>query len=289
MRSRIKIHDYITPIREILRDKSADKKRELRRRIYKSRKILNLHLYKSLSVDQAVEHLLEPERVRKVGRFDLAEWEKIADRVWRRAQKILGRVPRPEIILYPGFGRCNGRVYAVDREPYLVCSPDFPGTTGRNLNILIAHEYGHFLRWKVAGEACDKVPIYTFIYEEGWATWLSRQILPEYPLNMLFMSNLHKKLGMPDPKGGYLRWCRRNLQMLAGEATKVLKSRHHKDRGRFFQCARFIDDDTPIRVGYYLGYRMIDMLGHAHTPRKLLCMKPRYRDVFGWLEKMIGK
>ncbi len=287
MAGNIKIDDYITPIKKIIDGRDADKKEILRKFIYRARKINNRHLYKH-NVDKTVKRLLEPQWRPKLCRFNPDEWRETAETVWRKAKKILGRVPPPEIIIYPGFGAFNGRVYKVDKKPVIGGSPDFPYTTGKNLKVLLAHEYGHFIRWYKIGIPPENAPIYSLIYDEGWATWLSVKLLPEITLNRLFMSNLHKAIKMPDPKGGYLNWCRKNLKTIALEAQKVLKSKNKKVLGRFFQCQRFKDDGTPIRTGYYLGYRMIDMLSKKMTLRQLQIQKPTPKKLSEWIEELAG-
>ena len=250
---------------------------------------MNRHLSKQYSVDQAVEKLLDPEWVKTVRRFRPAEWQEVADQMYLRARKLLGNVPKPEIILYPSFSMSNGRVYDVEGKPFIAGSPDFPHSTGKNLKVLLAHEYAHFARWRKTGIPSENVPVYAYIFEEGWATWLSIKLLPEYSMSQLFMSNLHKAIGMPDPKGGYIRWCKKHLKSISSEAKKSLKTKDHKVMGRFFQCQRFGSENTPIRTGYYLGYRMIDMLSEQIPPRKLMLEKPTYRKVSTWMESLMDR
>jgi len=287
MTARMKIHDYISPIKAIITSRKLGKKIRLRKFIYNSRKINNRHLRKGYTVDKTVGKLLEPSWKAMIKQFNPDDWSEIAETVWRRASDILGPVPIPEMILYPGFNYFNGRVYLLDKRPVIGCSPDFPFTTGINLKVLLAHEYGHFVRWRKTGIPTENVPVYALIYEEGWATWFSIKIYPELRLSRLFMSNLHKAVGMPDPEGGYLSWCRQNLDKIASRARKVLKSKTNRDLGRFFQCRRYWGESTPIRVGYYLGFRLIEMLAEEHTPQKLLRIKPTPKKIDGWLDELI--
>jgi len=250
------IDNYITPICEILTDKNIKKtdwEKHLRQLIYHARKINNRHLQKGLTVDQTVGRLLQSQWRTKVRRFDPKEWRKTAEDIRKRAIKLLGRAAPPEIIRYPGFGGFNGRVYKLDGRPVIGCSPDFPRTTGDNLQVLLAHEYAHFIRWRKTGVPSESGPIYSFIYEEGWATWLSIKLMPELDINTMFMSNLHNMINMPNP----------------------------------FQCMRFKDDSTPIRVGYYLGYRLIEMLSEKYTIGQLMYLKPRVKEIERWLEEMV--
>jgi hypothetical protein len=281
-----KIENYITPIKKIIDSRDKNINERLHKFIYQNRKINRAHLYKQ-SVDKTVESLLDPKWRRKIARFNPDEWQRIADNVFRRARKLLGAVPPPEIVLYPSFGSSNGRVYNLDKKAVIGGSPDFPYTTGKNLEVLIAHEYAHFIRFRKMGTPSVFSPIYTMIYDEGWATWLSVQLLPPIKLSQLFMSNLHKAINMPDPPGGYLRWCRNNLNKLASSAQKVIKSKDDKILGQFFQCRRFRGESTPIRVGYYLGYRLIDKLSKELSPRQLLVVRPTAKRVSNWIDELM--
>ena len=287
MRDKIIIHDYITPIREILSRKTADKEKQLHKLIFSLRKINNHHLGKRFDVNQTTAKLLEPQWRSSLRRLDIEEWESAAEIVYKRAVRFLGPVAPPEIILYPGFGTFNGRVYELDGRPVIGCCPNFPGTSGDNLMVLLAHEYGHQIRWRETGLRNDKGPIYLFIYEEGFATWLSTKLLPEYDLDMLFMANLHKKIGMSNPRGGYFAWCRRHLPELISESQKVIKARDRNNLGRFFQCLRYNDDNTPIRTGYYLGYCLIDMLSASMPAKELLTIRPTAKMISDWLERLL--
>ncbi len=285
MTDKLLIHDHITPIKGILTAPGQDKKELLHRLIYRCRKINNRHLYKH-SVNQTVKKLLEPQWLTKVSRFDPDEWKTISESLWKRASKTLGRVSPPELVLFPGFNRFNGRVYKLDNRPIIGCSPDFPLSTGKNLEVLLAHEYAHFIRWRKTGIPSENVPIYALIYEEGWAVWFSMKLLSGFKLSHIFMSNLHASINMPDPKGGYLAWCRANLKAIAGKAQKVLKCKDRKNLGRFFQCQRLEGDDTPIRAGYYLGYRLLEMLSKRMTIRQLLQTKPTSGTISAWLNEL---
>jgi hypothetical protein len=287
MTKQLLMDDYITPIKEIINDKYLHKRKRIREIIYGSRKINYLHFQKRYSVNQTVNKLLEPQWRTKIRRFDPEEWRNIAKFIWERTAKFLGRVSIPEIVLYPGFNTMNGRVYKVGKKPVIGCSPDFPHCTGKNLTVLLAHEYAHFIRWHKTGISSANIPIYALIYEEGWAIWITTKILSEFNPGRIFMSNLHKGIGMPDPKDGYLVWCRKNLKTIAIEAKRVLKSKNKKDLGRFFQCKRFESEKTPIRTGYYLGFRLFEMLSERMTPGQLFKMKPTPTKISDWLDELI--
>jgi hypothetical protein len=126
------------------------------------------------------------------------------------------------------------------------------------------------------------------LYDEGWAVWLSARMLPEIAMRQLFMSNLHAAIGMTDPGGGYLPWCRKNLRKIATEAQKVLKSRDKNNLGRLFQCRRLGGDSTPIRTGYYLGFKIVEQLSARYTARQLMLLKPTARSVSTWLNETIA-
>ena len=204
MAGRSSVVDLMTPIKTILADKHADRQRELHRLIYRHRKIHNRHLGWGPSIDETVSRLLDPKWQSKVRRFDPEEWRETANDMRSRAEKILGRVAGPELVIFPGFGSFNGRVYRLDGRPVIGCAPDFPRCTGIDLKVLLAHEYAHFARWRKTGIPYENSSVFASIYEEGWATWLSTKLLPECSLSQLFMSNLHEAINMPDPHGGYL-------------------------------------------------------------------------------------
>lgn len=280
--------DLVTPIKDILADKHADQRRDLRRLIYRWRKIHNRHLGQGRSIDETVSNILDPTWRSRVRRFDVNEWCEAADDIWRRTKPILGPVPRPRLVLFPGFGSFNGRVYRLDGRPVIGCAPDFPRCTGTDLKILVTHEYAHFVRWMKTGIPYENAPVYASIYEEGWAIWVSTKLLPTDRLSRLFMSNLHKEINRPDPKGGYLAWCRKNLMTVARQARRVLKSREPGDLGRLFYIQRLRGKATPIRTGYYLGYALIAMLSETMSPRQLLMMKPTPARIAGWIDALHG-
>ncbi len=293
MKYRYIAKDHISPLCDILinRDYSVDDKcRRIRGYLYRARKTLNRHTYNQYSLDKAVDRICETSWIEKLRGFNPDEWEHAAELSYKNARKLLGRIPGPELILFPSFNMSNGRVYRLYGRPYIFCSPDFPFTRGRNLKIVVAHEYGHFVRWKLLGRVpSDDAPIYSYIYEEGWATWFSRQVLPDMPTKTLFMANLHSAINLPDPPDGYLRWCSKNLKTLVQKAQEVIGSRDAVERWRFFQCNRFDenDDHTPIRTGYYLGTKLIEMLADKKSPRELLRLKPTAKNISAWLNELI--
>ncbi len=278
------IHDLITPIREIIAFRSPDVATRLRQFIQEYRRYHAAHFTGEYPLDEAVEALSRPSWQQKVSRFDVELWRQASDEIYSASTSLLGRLPHPELILYPGFGSFNGRVYKFQKRPVIGCAPDFPRTTGINLKVLLAHEYGHFIRYHRTGVPGEISPMYRYIYEEGWATWFSIQLLPHIRRRQVFMSGLHKDIGMPDPPGGYLTWCRKNLKTLIDEILPHLTDDSPETAARFFQCGRLKDDTTPIRTGYYLGYKVIEMLTEQKKPRKLLDSRVSRPQVAAWLQ-----
>ena len=289
LRTKIIIEDLISPIPAILAYDGTDRQQLLIRLISRHREINAAHLL-NRSVSKTVDRLLEPNWIASVRKFNRNEWYESAEKTYSDMTKLLGPQPAPSIILYPSFGSMNGRVYRVAGKLVIGCSPDFPQTTGKNLNVLLAHEYAHFIRWKKIGltQSMHR-PLYVQLLEEGWAVWLSHQLLPKVSLSRIFMSNLHKSISMPDPKEGYLRWCRKNLLTIAYEARKNISSKDKKVIGRFFQGQRFKGDKTPIRTGYYLGYKLVEMLAREMTPKQLFELKLNHRKVSRWLDQLTKK
>jgi len=271
--------DYITPIKEILQEDQPYKEVVIHKLIYHSRKILNKHTGRKYTVDQAVEKLLDPNWLRRVRNFDPDKWRELADQTWRKAGNLLGRVPKPDIILYPSFGMSNGRVYRLDKKSVLAFSPDFRYCHGENMKCLLAHEYGHFLRERITKVNTELQTVYKMLYEEGWAVYFSQRMFPELPSNVIYMSKLHKSINLPDPKGGYIGWCKKNIELLASEALDNLSSKSSKDMTRFFQCGRFDGDNTPIRTGYYLGRKIVEILSADMSMKELMKHKPSLRTI----------
>ena len=286
MPSKIKITDYISPILEILADKSADRKKELHKFLYPHRKLMRIHLSNQFEIERDIETILTPEWRQKLRGFKLSDWQAVADEVYSRARKLLGNIPAPEIVLLPSFGSCNGRVYRFNKKPILALSPDFGYCRGNNLRILIAHEYGHFLRDHLAQVKTESHYVYRNFFEEGFATYFSRQIYPQIPNNIIYMYKLHPVINMPDPSEGYLGWCRNNMDVLKTIAIKAIKSKSHADMKRFFQCGRFKDDNTPIRVGYFLGTELITRLAEELPLKKIVRLKPSPSQMRKWLERL---
>ena len=286
MPSKIKITDYISPILSILADKNADRKKLLYKFLYPHRKLMRIHLSNQFEIEKDIDTILTPEWLKKLRGFNPADWQTVANEVYSRARNLLGNVPVPEIILLPSFGSCNGRVYRFNKKPILALSPDFGYCRGSNLKILIAHEYGHFLRDHLAGVKTESMYIYRNLFEEGFATHFSRQVYPQIPKNIIYMYKLHPVIDMADPPEGYLRWCKNNLELLKKTAIKAIKSKTRSDMRRFFQCGRFKNDSTPIRVGYYLGTEIIKMLTEEMQLKQIVKLKPSPSQMKKWLERL---
>lgn len=279
--------DYITPIKEIYKQYHGDERKdEITKLLRNTKTILRKHLGKDATLDELVDFLTLPGTVRKLANFDLNHWMKTGHRVSRDLKKMLGNVPEPSILLYPGMQRVNGKIIHLDNKPVIALSPDFGYFGGDNLILALAHEYTHFLRARLAGVKFEKMPIYRHIYEEGLAVYLSTLVMPNVRLSTIFMSNLHHVIGRPDPAGGYVRWCRKNLPRLARELQKILQSREHHDIGRFFGGSRAFGKNSSIRTGYYVGYRMIESTTYEIPLRKLLASNPTPKQVSRWLEDL---
>lgn len=287
MRTKIVIEDLISPILAILAYDGAEREQLLRRFISRHREINSAHLL-SRSVNKTVDRLLEPDWTTHVRKFNRNEWFENAEWIYADTIRLLGPQPPPSLILYPSIGSMNGRVYDVSNKLFIGCSPDFPQTTGRNLTVLLAHEYAHFIRWKKVGLTQSMYrPLYQQLFEEGWAVWLSRKILPNISMSQIFMANLHKALSMPDPKEGYLRWCRENLLTIARKARVNISSKDKKIIARFFQGQRLKGENTPIRTGYYLGYKLVEMLARTMKPKQLLHFQLNSRITARLLDQLI--
>lgn len=283
------IEDYISSLREILVNQKSDLKKRLTEFIDQHKEILLVHLQGNYDSTRIAERLRDPIWLKRIFRFNFSDWRITARSTVKETKRLLGISTPLRIILYPGLGSFNGRVYKLNNRLVIGCCPDFPGVTGQNLQILLAHEYAHLLRWRLTGNRSDNIPIHAMMFEEGFAVWLTKQLFPKMKLKQVFMANLHKEIDMADPPEGFLRWCKSNLDRLANEAQAILDSKKEKDLGRFFQCLRLDDKNTPIRTGYYLGYRIIEKLSLQYSPQEIFKMKPTAKRAENWLNQLIRK
>jgi hypothetical protein len=239
-------------------------------------------------VEEAVEYLLKPDTRRRLSRFDSREWKRAAQIVSKRMKRLLGDIPEPDIVLYPGMRRSNGKLIHLGSRPVISLSPDFGFCSGDNLYTLIAHEYVHYLRAVLASVRFENMPIYRYLFEEGLAVYLSAQVLPDRPLSTVFMSRLHNEIGLNDPKGGYVRWCKEHLRTIASTALEALSSRSRDYSVRLFECERLRGKNSPVRTGYYLGFRMIEHAAERMGVESLLTHRPTPRTVKKWIESLPG-
>lgn len=278
-------HDYISPASEILANRNREYRRtELTRLLGNSKQILRKHLTKNVTIEEMVEYMLKPVAVRRIRQFDLRHWIRTGHVIAKRLKKLLGNVPEPSIVLYPSMGRVNGKIIHLDGKPAIALSPDFGYFGGDNLSVVLAHEYTHYLRARLASVKFEKMPLYKRLFEEGLAVYTTMRVLPDIPQSALFMSNLHRLVGLNDPSGGYIRWCKRNLAYLTSEALDVLGSKSSDDSNRFFDCARFDGDNTPVRTGYFLGYMMVCIASADMNLKDMITMKLSVGQIRSWLK-----
>jgi len=280
------LYDYMTEIKHILHTHKDRETRvtKLRKLLSDSEAILKKHIEsREVSIDTVVEYLLQPATQRRIAHYELGNWIRGGHKVARKLKSLLGETPEPSIVLYPGLRRVNGKILHLRGNPVIALSPDFGYCSGHNMSILIAHEYVHYLRARTAGIKFEKMPLHRLIFEEGLAVYITAQTMPELPLPAIFMSALHNKVGMKDPPGGYIRWCKANLRKLASAALESLASSDEEDLAKFFTCGRFAGKSTPIRTGYYLGFKVIETAVEEYNPAELIRVKPSIRRVRGWL------
>jgi hypothetical protein len=283
------IEDYITPIKQVLKQNSNREtcKKELTTLLSGTKHILRNHMEKGdVRVEAAVDYLLQPDTQRRLHRFNIRDWTNCERTVFRTMKKVLGTVPEPDIVLYPGMRRSNGKLIHLGKRSAISLSPDFGYCSGDNLYLLIAHEYVHYLRAVMANARFHNQPIYKYIFEEGFAVYLSAQVMPDRPLSTIFMSSLHHVIGMKDPAGGYVRWCTKNLPMIASVALEALGTKSRDHARWLFECDRLKGENTPIRTGYFLGFKMIESALQELSLKNLLTFKPTARKVRKWVESL---
>jgi hypothetical protein len=283
------IEDYITPIKRVCEQNSNREacRNELTELLSGSKHILRHHMDKGdVRVEVAVDYLLQPDTRRRLHRFNIRDWTKCERTVSRTMKKLLGSIPEPDIVLYPGMRRSNGKLIHLGKRSAISLAPDFGYCSGDNRYLLIAHEYVHYLRAVLANARFENQPIYKYLFEEGFAVYLSAQVLPDRPLSTIFMSSLHHVIGMKDPKGGYVRWCTRNLPMIASVALEALDTKSRDHARWLFECERLKGENTPIRTGYFLGFKLIETALRELSLKNLLTFKPTVSRVRKWIESM---
>ena len=283
------IEDYITPIKRVFEQNSNREacRRELTKLLSGTKQILRHHMDKNdVRVEGAVDYLLQPDTRRRLHRFNLKEWKQCERTVTRKMKKLLGDIPEPDIVLYPGMRRSNGKLIHLGKRSAISLAPDFGYCSGDNLYLLIAHEYVHYLRAVLANARFDNQPIYKYLFEEGFAVYLSAQVMPDRPLSTIFMSSLHHVIGMKDPRGGYVKWCANNLPMIASVALEALGTKSRNHARWLFECDRLKGENTPIRTGYFLGFKMIEAALQELRLKNLLTFKPTLRKARKWIESL---
>jgi len=284
--------DYITETQKIYSEyRNRKTRREKLEELYAdSETIFKKHLpSERIMMRDMIDYLLDPGTVRRIGKFSAREWLKTGHQIAKKLKKQISEIPEPTIVFYPGMRGVNGKVIWLGKNPVMSLSPDFGYFTGNNLTVLLAHEYTHYLRARFVGVKYRNMPLYQMIFEEGLAIHLSRLLIPDIPMSAIFMSNLHYTIGMPDPKGGYVRWCKRMLPDLANAALESLSSKEPEPRAQFFEGGTFTGiDDSPIRTGYYLGHRALLEAAKDYDLEELLRMKPTAKMMRGYLKRLAG-
>jgi hypothetical protein len=286
MASGLAFKDYISPLICILRGENTDRRRQVESFLRQTGRLFFKHTHHNYAIAKAAEKIVDPAWLRSLRRFRPAEWQRLAGYIHQKAGGILGRLPAPEIILYPGLKGSNGRVYKYGGRIIIALSPDFGLSGAAYLKGLMAHEYAHFIRRRLIRGLKDNDTIGRRLYEEGWAIYLTTLLFPRMPLSMVLMCNLHAGVGLPDPRGGYLRWCHGNIGKLCEEMSRVVGSYSRAQQTRFFDCGRFGSKKTPIRTGYFLGYVLLLHLAELKKLPQLLKLKPTSGELRRWLKEI---
>jgi len=131
------------------------------------------------------------------------------------------------------------------RTPYQTYFKNRSNSLLNDIPLTIANQYSHIVLYKagVLGKSfLDK------LIEEGLSTYFSRMMFPDYPFSShLFFTSAE------------LEWCQRNEWFLKREIRPYLQSLDSDIINRYF----FFNDSKkdkwfPDRVGYFVGYRIIE-------------------------------
>ena len=122
-----------------------------------------------------------------------------------------------------------------------------------NLQVLFDHELFHLYHAQVAPDlADDDVPLWDSLWEEGLATYVSAQMNPASTQDQVLLAP------------GLAERAQAMLPALAGELLAQSDSLDRDEYAAFFY-SRNHRPELPPRSGYYVGYRVAQILGQGRT------------------------
>jgi hypothetical protein len=130
-----------------------------------------------------------------------------------------------------------------------------------NLQVLFDHELFHQYHDQIAHElTVDGAPLWMPLWEEGLATYVSRQMNPGSTEAQALLSDTLGELSKP------------MLATLSRELFSNFNSTDRREYAAFFFGSNG-RPDLPARCGYYVGYRVARQLAASHSLRELASLR----------------
>ncbi len=176
--------------------------------------------------------------------LDSCEVEGIINSTLQKCKKLLPRIDLPDVYLIIGFFSPDGFVLEVKNKPVIGIGLerffDFDG-----LPVVLTHEYGHYgLRW-LRGIEGKNPTLLEVLLAEGLSIAFSKAVFPDKPLYKLLFFSQER-----------LNWCRQNEGYLWKCIERDFKSTDIEVIGKYLSGIG--EGEIPPRVGYYLGYRLVE-------------------------------
>ncbi len=162
------------------------------------------------------------------------------------------------------LGQLDGAGRVVDGERALVFGVDTIAQLHKpeQLPVFVSHELFHRYHSQMAGfsdDPGDRQAIWRTLWAEGLATYVSARLNPDHPLADAFM--LPRDLA-------------ERAEPLTPRLAKALKRNDAPDPARYLEyftygSASATKDGLPFRAGYYIGYRVAEMMAQGTTLRAL--------------------
>jgi hypothetical protein len=164
------------------------------------------------------------------------------------------------IYIAPTFGMLDGAGRMVAGEPALVLGPDTIARVERHaqLPVLISHELFHRYHFQAAGfsdDPGDRQAIWRALWAEGLATYVSGRLNRDHPMADVLMS------------GDLAARAPALTARIAQGVAPQLDAIDHDTYATYFEGGVAAADrqGLPYRSGYYLGYRVAEILARRHS------------------------
>jgi len=194
------------------------------------------------------------DRVRRVRRGHYAVLEHLvagndidgaAAGVIELCRRRLPAIPEPDVYLMVGFFSADGFLVVLRGRPVIGVGLERYRDM-RPLDIILAHEYGHFARQMILGSsrqgAAERLD--EKLFSEGLSVHFSRQVFPGRSLGDHLLISRQR-----------LNWCRENERIL----LELVRGRTGGDEliPALFGSGG-LPRGLPPRTGMYLGYRLVE-------------------------------